>query len=262
MDLGIAGRRAFVAGSSSGIGKACAELLAREGVRLFLTARGEQHLAETAREIGSTGVDVSWHAADLSTEAGVDSAFDAALATMGGVDILINNAGGPKGGKFSSLSDADWERAVALTLMSTVRLTRRALPGMQQRSWGRIITIASTSVKQPIEGLLLSNSIRLAVVGFAKTLTTEIAGKGITINTVAPGYTATDRLGHLAAARAKEEGVEPEEIYRRWAEETPLRRIGTAAEIAAAVAFLASEPAAYINGVTLAVDGGRIKGVM
>lgn len=260
MDLGIRGRRALVAGGSSGIGRACAEMLVREGVDVCLVSRTEETLRKTAEALQKDAAGrVVWVAADLATADGVTRAFSEAERQLGGIDILVNNAGGPKPGPLSALSDADWQSAFELNLLNTVRLTRLAVGGMSERGWGRVINIQSTSVKQPIDNLMLSNSIRMAVVGFAKTLGNELAGRGITINTVAPGYAATDRLEQLAKNTAERDRLTVEAVKDRWTSDVPLRRIGTPEEIAAAVVFLASERAAYINGVVLPVDGGRIR---
>ena len=258
MDLGLKKKRALIGGSSRGIGFACAELLAREGVDLVLIARDEKAVAESASKLARAwGVRVGHVAADLSTAPGVENAFAYAEKFLGGVDILINNSGGPKPGAFDSLSDADWMQAVNLNLMNTVRLTRLAVPGMMDRRWGRVVNIMSISVRQPIDGLMLSNSIRLAVVGFAKTLASEVGPHGVTVNTIAPGYTGTDRLQDLVVRTASREGKSAEQVLEHWASEVPLRRIARPEEVAAATTFLCSEAASYITGVTLAVDGGR-----
>jgi 3-oxoacyl-[acyl-carrier protein] reductase len=260
MDLKLKGRRVLVAGASSGIGFASADLLVGEGAEVCLVARSEERLAAAAGGLETKhGRRVHFASGDLSTAEGADRAFAGAVNALGGVEILVNNAGGPKSGAFASLTDADWEHAFRLSLMSTVRLTRLALDGMKAAKWGRIVNIQSTSVKQPIEGLMLSNSLRMAVVGFAKTLADEIGPYGITINTIGPGYTATDRLQQLAEAKADREGVTAIDVVEKWKRDVPLGRIGRPEEIAAAVVFLCSEPAGYINGVTLAVDGGRIR---
>lgn len=259
MDLGIRGKRAVVCGASSGIGLACAQQFKREGAEVLLVARSAERLERARTTLGGAAQVV---AADLSTAEGVQAVEQRAKALWGGADILVNNAGGPKPGPFDSLSDSDWQSAFELTLMSGVRLTRALLPPMIERQWGRIVNIMSVSVKQPVDNLMLSNSLRMAVVGFAKTLGNEISRHGITINTVGPGFTRTERLEHLAAATAERQGVSVENVYETWAGEVPLRRLGRADEIAAAVVFLASEAASYINGVVLPVDGGRIKASM
>ncbi|MBI2214420.1 MAG: SDR family oxidoreductase [Acidobacteria bacterium] len=260
MNLGISGRGAIVGGSSSGIGLACADLLLGEAVRVVLVSRGEEKLARVAASLSSKHErEVFWVAADLATPEGAATAFREAEAKLGAVDIVVNNAGGPKSGPFESLSDADWESSFHLNLMSAVRLTRLASAGMRERRWGRIVNITSTSVKQPVEGLMLSNAIRMSVVGFAKTLADELGAFGITVNTVAPGYTGTERLAELAAAKAQRSGVTKESVLEEWRSSVPLRRIGLPEEVAAAVVWLCSEQGAYITGVTLSVDGGRTR---
>jgi 3-oxoacyl-[acyl-carrier protein] reductase len=260
MDLNLKSKRALVAGSSSGIGLACAELLAEEGAEVCLLARGEERLvAAVARIEASTGRRPHFVAADLSSADGVARAHARAVELLGGVEILVNNAGGPKSGPFASLTDADWEHAFNLNLMSTVRLTRLVLDGMKAAGWGRIVNITSTSVRQPVEGLMLSNSLRMAVVGFAKTLSDEVGAHGITINTVGPGYTATERLQQLAEAKAQREGTNVDAVVETWKRDVPSGRLGRPEEIASAVVFLCSDAASYINGVTLVVDGGRVR---
>jgi 3-oxoacyl-[acyl-carrier protein] reductase len=260
MNFGISGRGAIVGGSSSGIGLACADLLLAEGVRAVLVSRSEEKLATVSDALSSKhGRDVPYVVADLSTSAGAEEAFRGAEAKLGQVDIVVNNAGGPKSGPFEALSDDDWEASFHLNLMSGVRLARLASPGMKSRGWGRIVNITSTSVKQPIEGLMLSNSIRMSVVGFAKTLADELGPFGVTVNTVAPGYTGTERLVQLAAAKASRTGTTKESVLEEWRSGVPLRRIGLPEEVAAAVVWLCSEQGAYITGVTLAIDGGRTR---
>lgn len=260
MDFGIAGRGAIVGGSSSGIGLACADLLLAEGVRVVLASRSEEKLSTVAAALTSKhGREVHYVAADLATAEGAEAAFRAAEAKLGQVDIVVNNAGGPKSGPFEALSDDDWENSFHLNLMSVVRLSRLASPGMKSRRWGRIVNITSTSVKQPVEGLMLSNSIRMSVVGFAKTLADEVGPFGVTVNTVAPGYTGTERLAQLASAKAERTGTTKESVLDEWRAGVPLRRIGLPEEVAAAVVWFCSEQGAYITGVTLAVDGGRTR---
>ncbi len=260
MDLGIAGRGALVGGSSSGIGLACADLLLGEGVRVVLVSRGEAKLRLASEALASKhDRGVPYVAADLATADGTEAAYRAAESFLGEVDIVVNNAGGPKSGPFEALADSDWESSFHLNLMSAVRLSRLASPGMKARGWGRIVNITSTSVKQPIEGLMLSNSIRMSVVGFAKTLADELGPFGVTVNTVAPGYTGTERLGQLAAARAERTGVSKDAVLESWRDAVPVGRIGLPEEVAAAVVWLCSEQGAYITGVTLAVDGGRTR---
>jgi 3-oxoacyl-[acyl-carrier protein] reductase len=262
MDLGIRGRTAIVGGAGSGIGRAVAEALAAEGVDVALCARTEASIARAAREIAARhGVRTAGIACDLSTPEGVDRFVDQARSALGPISIVVANAGGPPAGTFDALDDAAWRKAHELTLMSAVRLVRATLPGMMAQRWGRIVNIESISVRQPIEGLILSNALRSAVVGMAKTLSREVGPHGVLVNTVCPGYTQTDRLMDLAAREAASKGAPVESVLAGWREGTPLRRLGTPEEIAAVTAFLCSEPASYVTGTTLCVDGGRVAGL-
>ncbi|NLG52294.1 MAG: SDR family oxidoreductase [Chloroflexi bacterium] len=263
MDLGLKGKTALVAASSRGLGKAVAIALAREGAKVAITARGEERLYATAEEIRQlTGSTVLAVPADVSSAAEIEALMDRVLAEFGHVDILVNNAGGPRPGQFADMTDDDWLRAVQLNLMSTIRLTRRALPEMRARRWGRIINITSTSVKQPLPNLILSNTVRAGVVAMAKTLSSEIAAEGITVNNVCPGYTLTDRIQQLAESNAETEHTTPDAIMDRWRGSIPAGRLGKPEELAALVAFLASEQAAYITGTTTQVDGGAVKSLL
>src|SRR5690348_5340568 len=204
MDLGLRGKIAFVAAASKGLGRATAEELASEGARLAVNARGEYELNKTRDEIiRSTGSEVIAIAGDLSDASEVKRITAATLAHYGHVDILVTNAGGPPNGKFETITSEMWTQAVDTTLMSVINLTSAFLPGMRERKWGRIINITSITVKQPVEGLMLSNSIRAAVTGFARTLADEVAAEGITVNNILPGYTRTARVEQLAEAVAK-----------------------------------------------------------
>ena len=263
MDLGLKGKAAFVAAASKGLGRAIAEELAAEGVDLFLCARGEDALMKTCDEIArSSGVRVEAMTVDVSREADTRAAVRAAIARFGKVDILVTNAGGPPSGKFESLSPKAWKDAVDLTLMSVVNLTTEVVPGMKERRWGRIINVTSIAVKQPVEGLMLSNSLRSAVTGFAKTLANEVATFGITVNNILPGYTRTERVEQLSDAAAKREGITREAATARWESEIPMRRLGEPREFAALAAFLASERASYITGTSIPVDGGWIRSLL
>ncbi|HVT01876.1 MAG TPA: SDR family oxidoreductase [Thermoanaerobaculia bacterium] len=263
MDLGIRGKHALVGGGSSGIGRSCAELLLREGCSVTIVSRGEDKLRAAVAELkAATGSAPHSVAADLATAAGVMAAFESATGKLGPVSILVNNTGGPKPGTFDALTDEDWAKAFELNLMSTVRMSRFAVEGMKVAGWGRIVNIMSVSVKQPIDGLMLSNSLRLGVVGFAKTLANELGRYGITVNTVGPGYTATDRLEQLAGINAAKENISTEKVIERWAGDVPVGRMGKPEEVAAAVVFLASQHAAYITGSIIAVDGGRVRSAL
>ena len=260
MDLGLRNRVALVAAASKGLGRAVAEDLAAEGARLIICARGADALEQARAAIAErTGADVQAIAADLATREGIDRVAHAALERHGRVDVLVNNAGGPPSGPFEQHSWELWENAVNLNLRSAVELTRHVLPGMRERRWGRIINITSIAVKQPVDGLILSNSVRAAVTGWARTLANEVAAHGITVNNVLPGYTRTDRVEELNRARATAEGVSPEDIQRRTEQQIPMRRYGVPAEFGAMVTFLASDRASYITAQSVAVDGGWIK---
>ena len=260
MDLGLAGKVAFVAAASKGLGRAIAEELAAEGAELVINARGADALGEAATAIGRAhGRDVLALPGDVSNAEVVDEMARAALARFGRVDILVTNAGGPPSGKFDSLTPEMWQSAVDLTLMSVVNLTRALLPGMKERGWGRVINVTSIAVKQPVDGLMLSNSLRSAVTGFARTLANEVAALGVTVNNILPGYTRTDRVEQLSDAAAKREGITREAALARWESEIPAGRLGEPREFAALAAFLASERASYITGQSIAVDGGWIR---
>ncbi len=258
MDLGLRGARAFVAAASAGIGRACAEALAAEGARVVISARGEERLARVRDEIAATGAEAHAVAADL---AGPDAAtaVERAVAILGGLDVLVVNGGGPPPGRFDAVDDAGWSRAVEGTLLSTVRMVRAARPALAASGRGRVVAIMSTSVKSPIDGLLLSNSIRLGVVGLAKTLSIELAPERITVNVVCPGMTDTDRIRELDRAQAAQQGRPVEEVAAARVQAIPLKRLARPQEIAAAVAFLASAQASYLTGVALAVDGGLVR---
>lgn len=263
MDLGIEGRVALVAASSRGLGRAAAEELAAAGARLVVCARGEEALERAASEMEEAhGVEVEAVPCDLATADGVRTVTDAALKRFGRVDILFNNAGGPPAGTFLEHEVERWREAFALNLESAVRLIRAVLPGMQEQGWGRIVNCTSVAVKQPVDGLILSNSIRAAVTGMARTLANEVAADGITVNNVMPGFTRTERLVDLARRNAETAGTSVEEAYEAWNGEIPMGRLGEPREFAALVAFLCSERASYITGASIPVDGGWIRGLL
>src|SRR4029078_10637826 len=196
--------------------------------------------------------------ADVTVADDIKRVVDAGTERFGRIDILVTNAGGPPAGTFDQITREQWEDALRLTLFSAVEFARQVLPGMKERRWGRILNITSIAVKQPVDNLMLSNSLRAAVTGFARTLANEVATQGITVNNIMPGYTRTDRLEDLAEMLAKKEEVSIAEVAARWTEEIPMRRLGEPREFAALAAFLVSERASYITGQSIAVDGGWI----
>lgn len=262
MDLGIEGRTALVTGASSGLGLAAAKRLAAAGARVVLVSRSRDRLETAATAVhAATGAHVEFVPGDLGDPAGVPDIVARARDAAGPIDILVANAGGPPAGKFEELGREAFDAAYRLTLLATVELCRAALPDMRAKRRGRIVAITSTSVKEPIPGLLLSNTFRAGLTAFLKTLSREVGRDGITVNSVAPGYTETDRLVELAERSAAGTGRSLEEVYAGWAGATALGRIGHPDEIGAAVAFLCSEPAGFITGHVLVADGGRTGGL-
>ncbi len=262
MDLGIKGKVAIVTASSTGIGKAVVEALAAEGCQVAICSRSKEKLIEASRDIRSKyNVEPFWGVCDLNHQKDIDNFFNAVQSQFGKIDILVNNCGGPTPGFFRDLTEDDWNNAFKQVLMSVVRFTELVLPKMIEQEWGRIINITSIAVKQPVHNLMLSNSLRAGVTGFAKSLSNEIGNKNITVNNVAPGYTLTHRLYELAVNRAKTSGKSHEEILVEMAKDVPMNRLGGPEEIAAMVVFLASQKASYITGTTIQVDGGSTKAI-
>jgi 3-oxoacyl-[acyl-carrier protein] reductase len=260
MDLGLNGKVAIVGSASKGLGRAVALGLAREGSKIAMFSRSEDSIGRAADEIrAETGAEVEALAADVSSGDDLQRVFDSTIRRFGRVDVLFNNSGGPPPGTFDDFDDDAWVHAFELLLQSSVRLTRLVLPGMRERKWGRIINSTSTSVKQPIPRLMLSNALRGGVTGMANTLAREVARDGITVNNLAPGRIFTDRVEQIDQDAAIRAGKSIEEIRSARLEEIPAGRYGTPEEFAAAAVFLASEQAAYITGVTLQVDGGLVK---
>jgi 3-oxoacyl-[acyl-carrier protein] reductase len=263
MDLGLKGKIALVTASSRGLGRAVAAELAAEGATLLLCARSAASLDATAASIrDATGATVVTVVADVSDPAAVDRVWSRARDEFGRVDVLVTNAGGPPAGPFESHTPAAWSDALRLNFESVVNMTRAVLPGMKERKWGRIINITSIAVKQPVDNLILSNSVRAAVTGFARTLANEVAPYGVTVNNVMPGYTLTDRIADLAQSNAKQHGSTAEAIIGGWESQIPMARLGTPGEFAAMVAFLASERASYTTGASIPVDGGWIRSLV
>jgi 3-oxoacyl-[acyl-carrier protein] reductase len=263
MDLGLKDRVALVASASQGLGFAAARELAREGARVFLCSRDEARASAAACKIhAETGATVAGIAADVTDEQATEHFVDLAREQAGHIDILVTNAGGPPTSTFAAADLDMFRQAFELTGMSAFRLAKLVLPGMRAQKWGRIINITSVSVKQPIDGLLFSNMVRAGVTGWAKTLSNEVAAENVTVNNVAPGYTLTEHQDELAATRGRALGKTKDEMIELWASQAPIRRLASPEEIAAAIAFLASERASYITGVTLQVDGGWTRGLL
>jgi len=263
MDLGLKGRVAIVAAASKGLGRAVAAELGREGAQVAICARNAADLERAASSIReATGNAIFWQALDVTDAARVQQFVDAVEKRFGRVDICVTNAGGPPAKTFLEISLEEWRVAVELTLLSAVYFAREVLPRMRKNKWGRLVTITSMAVKQPIDGLLLSNSIRAAVTGLARTLANEFGKDGITVNNVCPGYTLTERLDELAEKQARDASVPREKIFERWTSQIPLGRLARPEEFAALVTFLVSERASYINGTSITVDGGWVRSLL
>jgi 3-oxoacyl-[acyl-carrier protein] reductase len=244
MDLGLKGKRALVMGASSGIGRAIAQELVREGARVAIVARNEERLNATAREIGAELP----LAADLSQPHAATRILQELGSRWGGVDIVVTNTGGPPAGTFEQITDEKWLAGFQGLWLSAVDAIREALPAMRKQKWGRIILITSTAAKEPIPGLTVSNGLRAGLLGLAKSLSREVASQGITVNAILPGYIRTERLAELGVSQADLE------------KQVPAGRVGEPAELAALAAFLASERASYVSGQAIACDGARLHG--
>lgn len=260
MNLGLNKKIALVCAASQGLGFAVADELAAEGSSLIICSRGEENLNKAAAAIREKhGVEILAVAGDLSITADVERIVMAGTEKYGRIDILVTNSGGPPAGNFDSLTAESWDQATRILLTSVLDLTRLVLPGMKQRGWGRILNITSIASKQPVDNLMLSNSLRAAVTGFAKSLANEVAANGVTVNNILPGYTRTDRLVELFDFIAEKEGITTDQVVARWESEIPIRRLGEPREFGALATFLVSERASYITGSSIAVDGGWIK---
>jgi 3-oxoacyl-[acyl-carrier protein] reductase len=263
MDLGIKGKTALVVAASKGMGRASALGLAAEGARVVMCARGEPALKDAAAEVKrQTGADVLALVADASRAADISRVVAEANRAFGGVDILVANVGGPPPGPFEQMTDEHWKTAFEQVHLSTVRFIREVLPHMKQARWGRILAIQSSSVKQPVDGLVLSNGIRPGIAGLFKTLAGDLAPHGITVNLVLPGRIMTDRFREHQTDRATRSGVTLEKQMELSSADIPMGRIGTPEEFAAMVVFLASARASYVTGTAVQVDGGLIRSVV
>jgi 3-oxoacyl-[acyl-carrier protein] reductase len=262
MDLGLKGRGVIVAASSQGMGLATAEAFAREGAQVAMCARTEKTLREAADKIRTdTKAEIYAEPLDVTDGPAVSRFVEQVVKRFGRIDICVTNAGGPPAKNFLSITADEWRTAEELNFMSVVHLAKAVIPHMQRHRWGRIITITSISVKQPIAELIMSNSVRAAVVGLVKSLSNEFGKDGILVNNVAPGYTATERLQELAGVRALAAGTTPQAICENWAVEIPVKRLADPKEIADVIVWLASERASYITGQTILVDGGIYRGL-
>jgi 3-oxoacyl-[acyl-carrier protein] reductase len=263
MDLKLDGRVALVCGSSSGLGRAIATTLAEEGCRVALNGRDRTRLDAAVRSVTAHALrEVAGFVADVSVRSETESLVAQVRERFGSVDILVCNAGGPPAARFEDMPPDSWQAALDLNLLSTIHLCRSAVPIMRRRQWGRIICLTSVAAKQPLPGLVLSTTARAGVLGFTKSLADEVAENGITVNSVCPGYMHTERLDELVERRASQEDRDAAEVARDLVADIPVGRMGEPAELAAAVAFLASERASYITGVALQVDGGFIRSIV
>lgn len=261
MDFGLKGRVAMVAAASKGLGKACALALAQEGCKVSICSRDPKTLMKTAEEINAYA-ETMCLVTDVSSTKSLENWYQATVENFGQVDILVTNTGGPPVSRFMQLSDEQWQAGVESTLMNVVRLSRLVIPGMQQRKWGRIIHLTSLVAKQPLDDLTISSTLRAGLSGLTKTMANQLGPDGITVNALLMGQILTDRQNAIADVRVKQQGISYEEHFERLAAEIPLRRLGEPREVGEVVAFLASERASYLTGVSLQVDGGLIRGTM
>ena len=262
MDLGIEGKVALVTAASKGLGKAVAIQLALEGAKVIICSRNLESLQKAKSEIAKkTNVTVHTISCDVTDEEQIKQMINSIQQEFGTIDILVTNAGGPPSGSFSDFDVDDYRKAVELNLLSTISLCQKVVPLMQKQKWGRIVMMTSVSVKQPIDNLILSNTARTGVIGFMKSLSNEVAKDGITVNSICPGYTKTQRVENLAKAFTDSGNGTIEDFYNKLESSIPMKRIGSPEEFAQSVAFLVSEGAGYITGVSLKVDGGFAKGL-
>lgn len=261
MDLGLKGKVALVAASSGGLGYATALQLAKEGAKVMLTSRSEERLASAAANITSeTGnSNVTFQAADLSRKEDIEELYQVLASRFGQADVLITNAGGPPPGNFESVNEAGWEIGFQLTLMSVVRLVQGALPHMKEQKFGRVVHFTSSSIKQPIDNLILSNTFRAGIAGLSKSLALELAPYNILVNTLGPGRVATDRITFLDQAAADRQGIDISEVVVQSQASIPIGRYGKPEEFAVMAAFLASPLNGYVTGQAILVDGGLVR---
>ena len=259
MDTGLAGKVAVVTASSAGLGKAIAMAFGSEGANVVMCSRSQERIEAAAADVRDQGAEVLALEVDVTKSEEIDRLISSAVDQFGGIDVLVTNAGGPPAGTFDRFDDDVWQNAFELTLMSAVRLIRRTIPEMQKRGGGSIVAMTSSSIKQPIPNLLLSNVMRSGVAALSKTLADELTGDNIRINNLVPGRIATARIEELDRANAERQGVDIETVTRQQLGNIPMGRYGEAEEFANAAVFLASDAASYITGATLQVDGGMIR---
>ena len=262
MNLNLNNKNAIVCASSQGLGKAAALDLAEEGVNLAICSRDQDKINKVKEEIHqkiNSEIKVIALQVDLDSPDEIQAFYKQVENDLGSVDILVNNNGGPPPSTFEQLSDEDWQKAFNSTMMSCLRLSKLVMPNMKKNGWGRIINISSVSVKTPVNGLFLSNSLRMGVLGWAKALSDELAPHGITVNTVCPGYTRTERVEAILETQSNSSGLKKEEIEKSIAENIPMKRVGEAEDLAGLITFLASEKADYMTGLAIQVDGGSAR---
>lgn len=262
MEFNLQGKTAIIGGSSKGLGKACAIALAREGVNIVLCARNSDALNQTQKEIESFGVGVLSLSVDMANVDDNKRIVDEAANRFGGVDILVNNSGGPKPGTFRDITEDDLDDAYNSVLKYNIRMINLCLPYMEKKGWGRIINIASVTVKEPAPNMVLSNIFRSAVASYAKTISKELISKGVTINSVCPGYFKTDRVTQLMKARSEAEGISVEEYEQKAIQDFPHKRYMDPQELGDLVCYLCSDQARSINGTTIQIDGGLLSGLL
>ena len=263
MDLGIMGRVAVIGGGSKGLGRACANSLAKEGSNLVICSRNSDDLNQAAKEINSaTGVDVLPVAADLTRLSDIQTVIERAVNHFGRLDILVNNSGGPPAGRSTDITEEVWYQSLDMALLFFIRMSRESVPYMKQGKWGRIVNVLASSVYQPIDNLVTSGVTRMGAVAFAKSLSDEVGRNNILVNNVAPGYLLTDRMMHIFETRSNETGVDVEQLLNEHAATIPVGRLGRPEELGDLVAFLASDKNTYTTGATILVDGGVVRSVM
>jgi 3-oxoacyl-[acyl-carrier protein] reductase len=262
MDLGLRDRVVIVGGGSKGIGRAAALLFAQEGAKVVIAARGREALTHAAESIrDASGAEILPVACDMSSDADIRALIAKAVESYGRIDVLVNNAGGPPLGRFEQHDDAAWLQAFELNLMSVVRCVREALPYLRESDQARVINVTSTAVREPIEGLILSNAVRLGTTGLAKTLSRELGSLGVTVNNVGPGLTLTDRIRPVLEAQSKASGRSFDDVAAERTARIPVGRMGEPEDVAALIVFLASRQARQISGQTILVDGGATSAV-